>query len=136
MTDEATSGKLHIDSDWKTEAAQEKERLASQEKMERGRGDAASPTADANFFELVNMLAMQAAISLGGMQGAAGEQIPPNPAAAKHCIDLLDVLKHKTEGNLTDEEKGALDAVLYELRGQYVQLVAPPPPPASGQAKQ
>ena len=41
---------------------------------------------------------------LGGFQGPGGERIPPNPDAAKHHIDLLDVLEQKTKGNLTDEE--------------------------------
>ena len=123
MTDEAGHRGLHIDSDWKTEAAQEKERLANQERSSR-------PTAGAepaaNFIELVNLMAMQAAIGLGGYQGPGGERIPPNPIVAKHHIDLLEVLEKKTAGNLTEEEKRILDGVLYELRLQYVQAVSAP----------
>lgn len=123
MTDEAGHRGLHIDSDWKTEAAQEKERLAKQEQVSR-------PTAGtepaANFIELVNLMAMQAAIGLGGYQGPGGERIPPNPNVAKHHIDLLEVLEKKTAGNLTEEEKRILDGVLYELRLQYVQAVSAP----------
>ena len=81
------------------------------------------------FADLVNMLAMQAAIALGGFQGPGGERIPPNPAAAKHHIDLLDVLDQKTAGNLADDEKRVLDTVLYELRMQYVQMAGAAPPP-------
>ena len=117
-----SESKLHIDSDWKAEAAREKERLAEQEK--------AKPAADAQtspaFIELLNLLAMQAVISLGGYQGSGGERIPANPAAAKHHIDLLEVLEKKTAGNLNEEEKRALDSVLYELRLQYVQTVSAP----------
>jgi len=123
VTDEAGHRGLHIDSDWKTEAAQEKERLANQERSSR-------PTAGAepaaNFIELVNLMAMQAAIGLGGYQGPGGERIPPNPIVAKHHIDLLEVLEKKTAGNLTEEEKRILDGVLYELRLQYVQAVSAP----------
>lgn len=123
MTDEAGRGGLHIDSDWKTEAAQEKERLAKQERTSR-------PTAGAepaaNFIELINMMAMQAAIGLGGYQGPGGERFPPNPNMAKHHIDLLEVLEKKTAGNLTEEEKRILDGVMYELRLQYVQAVSAP----------
>ncbi len=114
------AGKLHIDSDWKTEAAREKQRLAEQEKQ---RPSAADARASTGFVELLNMLAMQAVIGLGGYQGPGGERIPPNPAAAKHHIDLLEVLEKKTAGNLTEEEKRTLDSVLYELRMQYVQVV-------------
>jgi len=116
--------RLHIDSDWKSEAAREKERLVEQEKS-------ATPAAAApgaiNFLELLNILVMQAAVSLGGAMGPGGERIPPNLAGAKYFIDLLDVLDQKTRGNLTDEEKRALESVLYELRAQYVHMVAPPP---------
>ena len=118
MADESES-KLHIDSDWKSEAAQEKERLAAEEQARP------SPApGEANLVELINLLAMQAAIALGGYQGPGGERIPGNPMAAKHHIDLLEVLEKKTTGNLTDEEKRMLDAILYELRMQYVQIMS------------
>jgi hypothetical protein len=128
-----SESKLHIDSDWKAEAAREKERLASQEKAR----PACDPQTSPAFIELLNLLAMQAVISLGGYQGPGGERIPANPAAAKHHIDLLEVLEKKTAGNLNDEEKRALDSVLYELRLQYVQTVssprgAVPKPPVAG----
>lgn len=128
MNGEESKSGLHIDSDWKTEAAREKERLAQQEQREAGRqaGTGASPEM---FVELINLLAIQATAALGGYQGAGGERIPANPAAAKHHIDLLEVLEKKTEGNLTEEEKSVLGGVLYELRMQYVQTVSSPPPP-------
>ena len=120
MSDQGSDGGLHIDSDWKTEAAREKEKLAEAE-AKTASSSAGAPGV-AGFPDLVNMLAMQAAIALGGYQGPGGERIPPNPAAAKHQIDLLDVLEQKTKGNLSEEEKRVLDTVLYELRMQYVQM--------------
>ena len=137
MSDKPGKGGLHIDSDWKEEAAREKERLAEQEKREKkerevaGSAPGAAPgAAPANFAELVNLLAMQVVIALGGVQGPGGERIPPNPFAAKHHIDLLEVLQKKTKGNLTDDEKHMLDSVTYELRMQYVQVATAPPPPS------
>ena len=118
MTDQGPGG-LHIDSDWKQEAAKEKERLSQQPADRREGGQPGA----ADFVELINLLAMQAAIALGGYQGPGGERISPNHVAAKHHIDLLDVLERKTKGNLMEDEKRALDAVLYELRLQYVQIV-------------
>ena len=135
MTDKDSDSRLHIDSDWKTEAAEEKERLAKQEAEAAKEGGTSAPPGATSFAELVNLLAMQAVVTLGGYQGPGGETIPPNHAAAKHHIDLLDVLDHKTKGNLTDDEKRMLNSVLYELRAQYVQAVsggvAPPGPPTS-----
>lgn len=128
MNSEESKGGLHIDSDWKTEAAREKERLARQEQQEAGpqAGPGASP---GMFVELINLLAIQATVALGGYQGPGGERIPANPAAAKHHIDLLEVLEKKTKGNLTEEEKSMLGGVLYELRMQFVQSASAPPPP-------
>ncbi len=137
MSDEPAEGGLHIDSDWKEEAAREKERLAEQEKREQqeqkaagAAPGAAAGAAPANFVELVNLLAMQVVIALGGVQGPGGERIPPNPFAAKHHIDLLEALQKKTEGNLTDDEKRMLDSVTYELRMQYVQVTTAQPTPS------
>lgn len=133
MTDEQTDGGIYIDSDWKVEAAREKERLAKQE-TEAKSSTPSSAGGAANFFELVNIMAMQSAIAMGGMQGPGGEQIPPNPAAARHYIDLLAVLEVKTKGNLTADETRVLQGVLHELRMQFVQLVGMSAPghPAQG----
>ncbi len=127
---EADAGEgLQIDSDWKVEAAREKERLVAEERKQRDSGKGGGEPG-ANILELVNLVAMQAAIGLGGFDGPGGERIAPNLGAAKFHIDLLEVLQNKTEGNLTDEEKKVIDAVLYELRMQYVQ-VAPGSPAAA-----
>jgi hypothetical protein len=44
-----------------------------------------------------------------------------NLAAAKQTIDLLSILKAKTEGNLTADEKQLLEGILYELRLRFVK---------------
>ena len=131
MSDEESS-RLHIDSDWKTEAAREKERLAQETAAESA--PAGGIPGQPVFADLINMLAMQAAVALGGYKGPGGDAIPSNPEAAKHHIDLLDVLEEKTKGNLSDDEKRVLDTVLYELRMQYVQVVgsARPSPGTTG----
>ena len=119
--------KIIVDSDWKEEARREKERLAEQE----AEAAAAGPLPDASFLEIVNMIATQAALSIGGYQDPSGEALPPDLAMAKHLIDLLAVLQNKTKGNLTEEERKVLDGVLYEMRMHYVQGVkSPEKPPA------
>jgi hypothetical protein len=44
-----------------------------------------------------------------------------NLEMARLHIDLLDVLRQRTAGNLTAEELGELEALLYQLRMRYVQ---------------
>ena len=137
MNTEDSSPKLHIDADWKQEAAQEKERLAEEEKKAKEQA-APQPPGEMGFVDLLNLVAMQAAIALGGMKTPDGQQVPPNPQMAKYHIDLLEVLQEKTKGNLTPDEKRVLDQVIYELRMQFVQSTtgqAPPPvAPEGGQA--
>ena len=138
MTDDTKEGGLQFDSDWKEEAAREKEELIKKEKQEQAQAEqSAAGSAEASFVELVNLIAMQAAIGLGGMKAPSGETVPPNPAAAKQFIDLLEVLQKKTKGNLVEEEEKILNGVLYELQMQFVQAVstqAPPPTEGAVQA--
>jgi hypothetical protein len=127
MADEGK--KIFVDDDWKAEAKREKERLAAQ---------TAAPQAvpAPSFAELVNIVVMQAMAGLGLLAGPGGQRIPPDPEVAKHFIDMLQLLEDKTKNNLTPEEKGLLDQVLYETRMAYVQVAggggmptsAPPPP--------
>lgn len=111
--------KIIVDDDWKAQAQAEKERLAEEvDKQSSATGDQAAPS----FVELINLLVMQVMAGLGLLAGPGGERIPPNLEAAKHMIDMLQMLEDKTRGNLTDEEKKLLDQVLYEMRMRYVQV--------------
>lgn len=116
MSDE---GKIFVDSDWKREAQQEKERLA-QDLQGGERGKLPEP----GFAEVVNMISMQAAIGLGGFQTPDGNQIPPDLEVAKYHIDLLEVLSAKTKGNLDESEQRLLSTALHELRMIFVQVSA------------
>jgi hypothetical protein len=115
--------KIIIDSDWKAEAQREKERLASEATEPAGGAGGAAGVPQADFAGLINVLAMQALVSLGGVRGPGGQPFPPNPEMAKYHIDLLEVLEARTRNSLTPEEKRALDLTLYELRMRYVQVV-------------
>ena len=80
-----------------------------------------TPLPPASFELLVVSLAIQAQMQLGGEE--TPENRPPDLDVARHTIDLLDVLKGKTEGNLTLEESRLLDNTLTELRFRYIQRV-------------
>ena len=123
-------GKLHVDADWKAEAQREKAKLSKEVETHEE-----APQAEASFLSILNILAMQAMVGLGGFAGPGGQQIPPNPELAKHFVDLLEVLDQKTKGNLTAEEKKAIDTTLYNLRMAYVEMVSgggSPPPGSKG----
>ncbi len=131
MTDKEQ--KLHIDDDWKSEAAAEKERLSQNLDNQ---DQATMP--EGGFVGLVQMMAMQTMIGLGGMAGPGGREIPPNLDLAKLYIDFLEVMDEKTKGNLNQQEKHLLDTTVHQLRMAYVEAVRggsvppamPQPPPA------
>lgn len=72
------------------------------------------------FFDLLGVLAEPIAFYLGDARLPTGET-EENLDAARFHIDLLDVLRHKTSGNLTAQEADALEDLLYRLRVRYVQ---------------
>lgn len=79
--------------------------------------------ANAGGFEtLVSYLSTTAMFQLGLLPGPGGERIPPDLPNAHRTIDLLDVLREKTRGNLNENEAKLLDDVLYELRMSYVEI--------------
>ena len=72
------------------------------------------------FYDLVAILAEPVAIYLGDAELPDG-QTHENLEMARLHIDLLDVLRQKTAGNLTAQEAAVLEDVLYRLRLRYVQ---------------
>lgn len=76
----------------------------------------AAPT----FFDLVGVVAQPIALYLGDAKMPDGESME-NLELARLYIDLLEVLQQKTDGNLSSEEKGFLEDLLYQLRLRYVE---------------
>ncbi len=73
-----------------------------------------------SFLDLVSMLAEPIPLYLGDMDLPDG-QIVENLEMARLHIDLLDVLRQKTAGNLTAQEAAYLEDLLYRARVRYVQ---------------
>jgi hypothetical protein len=72
------------------------------------------------FFDLAAMLAEPVAIYLGDLELPDGQSAVNLEMASLH-IDMLDVLRQKTLGNLTAQESAFLEDLLYRLRVRYVQ---------------
>ena len=124
MNQEDPAPKLHIDSDWKTEARAEKARLESVEEDRGKKGDRPGtgemPKADMR--ALIGVLASQAIMGLGAVGDPKVGKVVVDLPGSQFCIDLLAVLEEKTKGNLSDEEAKELNQILAELRGRYVQI--------------
>ncbi len=133
--------KLIIDSDWKSQAQAEKEKLAAQERERAAKqpaggapaggqragaskgSDAGMPDMpEANFDELLRLLLGQALLYMGAFPDPETGRAVVSLEMAKLHIDLLQVVETKTKGNLTPEESSALTRVLAELRMQFVEV--------------
>jgi uncharacterized protein YjaG (DUF416 family) len=101
----------NIDESWKETVKKEKETLKKEEKF-------IPPEPDFNFF--ITTLALQASIALGVMPNPATNKTEEDLTQARFLIDTLNMLKEKTKGNLSKEEDGLLENILYELRTQYI----------------
>ena len=123
--------KIIIDSDWKSQAQAEREKLAEAEAKAQAEAAARGPGAPAgdmqglppaDFRTLIEMLAMQALMYLGGVADRRTGQAVFDPDYSKHMIDLLGVLEAKTKGNLTAEESTLLTRAVSELRMEFVEI--------------
>lgn len=74
----------------------------------------------ASFSLFTSSLVTQALISLGEVDSPFSNKCEQNLDQAKFTIDTLQIIKDKTAGNLTGDEKKLLDTALYDLRMRYV----------------
>lgn len=72
------------------------------------------------FFDLVSVIAEPISLYLGDSTLADGGSME-NLEIARLYIDLLEVLRQKSVGNLDPEEQEFLDELLYRIRMRYVQ---------------
>jgi hypothetical protein len=81
--------------------------------------DEKKPTID--FYTFVLSLGSSVFVHLGDApHPETGEPVPPNLPLAKQTIDILDMLREKTRGNLTPEEEHFMETLLTDLRLRYV----------------
>src|SRR5688572_263963 len=77
----------------------------------------------ASFVNFLSTLATNAAAALGAVPHPATGQRSLDLESGKYWLDVLAMIKEKTEGNLHPEETRLLDGVLANLRMQYVTVV-------------
>jgi len=83
---------------------------------------ASQSESEVSFTSLVLSLATTAAVHFGDMgDPTTGAKSEPNLAGARQMIEILGILQEKTRGNLSPEEAGVLEQVLYELRLRFVE---------------
>ncbi len=74
-----------------------------------------------NFPSFILSLSSSALLHFGDIPDPVSGTKERNLPMAKQTIDILGVLKEKTQGNLTDDEEQLLDNLLHDLRIKYVE---------------
>lgn len=111
-----------------------------------GEAAAAKPTPEEapgglSFSIFLQSLAQQALMQLGLIPWPHGQR-ELHLEQARDTIDIVQLLKGKTKGNLTAEETQLMDTVVYELKMSWVEVqqaiarskgaMKMPPPPGAG----
>ncbi|MCD4690010.1 DUF1844 domain-containing protein [bacterium] len=80
-----------------------------------------APELDAHFFRLVATFEAAAMQQLGKIAHPITGDVELSLDGARESIDMLDMLKRKSDGNLSKDEVRFLDHVLYQLRMNYLE---------------
>lgn len=73
------------------------------------------------FATFVLSLSTSALLQLGLIEDPSGQKPEPDLALARHTIDILEVLRDKTRGNLEEQEEQLLTQVLHDLHMRFVE---------------
>jgi len=74
-----------------------------------------------SFDQLVQSVYLTSIMQLGGT-APEGQQPQVDILGARQSIDMLQVLKEKTQGNLSPEETRLLESALFELRMAFLEI--------------
>lgn len=74
-----------------------------------------------NFSTFILSLTTSALVCLGDLPDPITKEKTLNLPLAQQTISIIEILKEKTTGNLTEDEESLIGTVLYDLRMKYVQ---------------
>jgi hypothetical protein len=74
-----------------------------------------------NFSTFILSLTTSALVCLGDLPDPITKEKIINLPLAQQTISIIEILKEKTTGNLTEDEENLIGTVLYDLRMKYVQ---------------
>jgi hypothetical protein len=80
-----------------------------------------TPLPEVNFSSFVLSLSSSILLHLGEIADPQSGEKRKDLALAKQTIDIITLLKDKTKGNLTDDEKELMEHLLYDMRMRFVK---------------
>ena len=73
------------------------------------------------FSTFILSLSTSVLVHLGELPDPVTGQKGANLQLAKQTISVIELLKEKTKGNLTEDEEKLIDTVLYDVRLKYIK---------------
>jgi len=80
-----------------------------------------TPLPEINFSSFLLSLSSSVLLHLGEIADPQSGEKKKDLVLAKQSIDIINLLKDKTKGNLTQEEEKLLEHLLYDLRMRFVK---------------
>lgn len=80
-----------------------------------------APLPEINFSSFLLSLSSSTLLHLGEIADPQSGEKKKDLVLAKQSIDIINLLKDKTKGNLTQEEEKLLEHLLYDLRMRFVK---------------
>lgn len=75
---------------------------------------------DALFIQLILQFQTSAMIGMGKLKNPVTDKIEKDLEAAKLSIDMIDMIKEKTKGNLSEDEERLITQISRDLKLNYV----------------
>lgn len=104
-------------------AESKEEKPHGEEKIKEAKTSEETPLPDVDFSSFVFSLSTSALIQLGIIKDPITKKVERNLSGAKQTINIINMLKEKTKGNLSSEEDTLIDTILFDLRMKYVSAV-------------
>jgi hypothetical protein len=78
---------------------------------------------EVDFASFIFSLSTSALIQMGIIKDPISKKVEINLSGAKQTVNIINMLKEKTKGNLSNEEEKLIDQILFDLRMKYVAAV-------------
>jgi len=88
------------------------------------------------FIQLLKNFEIVAWQSLGKIKNPSTDKIERNLDQARYAIDMLEMLREKTENNVSEDEKRFMDSLVRDLQLNYVDESAKPEPEAEEKSEE
>lgn len=85
-------------------------------------GEEQLPTPD--FSSFIFSISTTVLMDLGEIEHPIDKEKKVNIKMAKHSIDVLDMMKEKTKGNLTEQESALIENIVTDLKLRYCNKIA------------